>query len=443
MERAHVMNGRDLLTLAVAGRAVNSSRWLVFAAALVLASGVFMPIASAPDDAPPNPTEAPGALTDSQVTAAHAGFITDMALVSVTRGWTLEQAVAHHAISDQFGRIQEQLATKRPGLYAGATLSTVPDGAPTLYIRGTADAFVRALVNAAAFRIEVIEGQPFSWQELEARSIQLNRLLAGLGFRDIVTSFDESTATVEAVVTRVPTLPASAEQVLALLPAEFRSGVRLDLTDADVAIDEHAYGGMWVRDDGLNECTSGWSVTDGVTTGVTTAGHCDGINEIVEPGVGVHRLIHRAEHRGPWGDVEWQTSLHMEPPAAHMEHPAAFYASETEVRAVAAVEPRANITLGEAICVYGRSSNAPDCRHTVYRTSVSCTNSGVFNDRLVAMHAKNTTIPGDSGGPWYFDHTAYGSHKGGCIIDGAMRNVFSVADLYDEALGVRVITVRE
>lgn len=438
MERAHVRNGRDLLTLAVAGRAVNSSRWLVFAAAIVLASGVFMPIASAPDDAQPSPTEAPGALTHSRVIEAHAGVITDLALVAVARGWTLEQAVAHRAISDQFGRIQEQLATKRPGLYAGATLSAVPDGAPTLYIRGTADAFVRELVNAAEFRIEVIEGQPFSWQELEERSIRLNRLLAALGFRDIVTSFDESTATVEAVVTRVPALPASAEQVLALLPAEFRRGVRLDVTDADVAIDEHAYGGMWVRDFGVNECTSGWSVTDGVTTGVTTAGHCDGINEIVEPGVGVHDLIHRAEHRGQWGDVEWKTSLHMEPPDAHIEHPAAFYASETEVRAVAAVEPQANITVREAICVYGRSSNAQDCSHTVYRTSISCTSNGVFNDRLVAMNAKNTTIPGDSGGPWYFNFTAYGSHKGGCTIDGAMRNVFSVADLYDEALGVTV-----
>jgi streptogrisin C len=423
------MNGIDLLKLEVAGRSVNRSRWLVFAAAIVMASGFFMPIASAQDYEQPSPTE---------VIEAHEGFMTDIALVAVARGWTLEQAVAHRAISDQFGRIQEQLATKRPGLYAGATLSAVPDGAPILYIKGTADAFVRELVNAAEFRIEVIEGQPFSWQELEARSIRLNRLLAALGFRDIVTSFDESTATVEAVVTRVPALPAGAEQVLALLPAEFRSGVRLDLTDEDVAIDEHAYGGMWVRDLGVNECTSGWSVTDGVTTGVTTAGHCDGINEIVEPGVGVHRLIPRAEHRGQWGDVEWKTSLHMEPPAAHMEHPAAFYASETEVRAVAAVEPRANITGGEAICVYGRSSNAQDCSHTVYRTSISCTNSGVFNDRLVAMNAKNTTIPGDSGGPWYFNFTAYGSHKGGCTIDGALRNVFSVADLYDEALGVTV-----
>ncbi len=367
------------------------------------------------------------------VSGAQAAVMTDMALVAAARGWTLEQAVAHRALADSFGRIQEQLATDRPGLYAGAELSAVPDGAPTLYIKGRADEFVRQVVQSAGFPIDVIEGRPFSWRELEARSIRLNRRLAGLGFRDIVTSFDETTSNVEAVVKRGPAMAAvRAEHVRARLPAEFRSGVRLQLVDEDIAIDEHAYGGMWVRDDGVNLCTSGWAVTNGVTTGVTTAGHCTGINQIVEPGVGVHALAHRAEHRGQWGDVEWKTSTHIEPDD--------FFASAADIRDVAAVEPRANITVGEAICVYGRSSNARDCSHTVFRTSISCTNNGVFNDRLVAMNAKNTTIGGDSGGGWSFGVTAYGSHKGGCTVNNVLRNVFSVADLYDEALGVTVRT---
>jgi streptogrisin C len=366
-------------------------------------------------------------------TVAQVGFMTDLALVAEARGWTLQQAVAHRAISDAFGRIQEQIATDRPGLYAGAELSAVPDGAPTLYIKGNADEFVWGLVDSAGFSIQVIDGRPFSWRELEARSIQLNRRLAGLGFRDIVTSFDETTSIVEAVVKRGPAMAAAkAGQVLATLPAEFRRGVKLELIDEDVVIDEHAYGGMWVRDDGVNECTSGWAVTNGLTTGVTTAGHCDGINQIVEPGVGVHALAHQAQHRGQWGDVEWKTSTHIEPDD--------FYATATDIRDVAAVEPRVNITVGEAVCVYGRSSNSRDCSHTVFRTSISCTNNGVFNDRLVAMNAKNTTIGGDSGGGWSFNFTAYGSHKGGCTVNNVLRNVFSVADLYDEALGVWVRT---
>jgi len=360
--------------------------------------------------------------------------MTDLSLVAQARGWTLAQAVAHRSISDRFGRIQEQVAQTRPDLYAGAALSAVPDGAPTLYIKGKADESVRELVRSAGIPIKVADGRPFSWQELEKRSIRLNRQLAGMGFRDVVTSVDESTSSVEAVVTRTPSrADATSRGLLAALPAEFRTGVRLSIAGDDVAVDEHAYGGMWVRDDGVNECTSGWAVTGaGGVTGVTTAGHCDGINEIDEPGVGVHALTHQAEHRGQWGDVEWKTSTHIEPDD--------FYASANDVRDVEAVEPRGNITVGESICVYGRSSNSRDCSHTVLRTSVSCTNSGVFNDRLVAMNAKNTTIGGDSGGGWSFNFTAYGSHKGGCTVDNALRNVFSVADLYDEALGVTVRT---
>jgi streptogrisin C len=358
---------------------------------------------------------------------------TDLALVAAARGWSVAQARADRRVADAFGKIQEHIAATRPDQFAGTKLSPVPGGAPTLYIKGKASQFVRDTVESAGMPIEVVEGRPFSWQELEDRSIRLNHRLAGLGFQDIVTSFDETTSTIDAVATRSPSLLTTAERVQALLPAEFQAGVKLELVDEAVAVDDAAaFGGNWVRDDGVRECTSGWSVITGATTGVTTAGHCDGINQIEEPGVGVHPLTHQAEHRGQWGDIEWKTSPVPEPDD--------FYASATDRRDVAAVEPRANITVGESICVYGRASDSRDCSHTVFRTSVSCTISGVFNDRLVAMNAKGTTIGGDSGGGWSVGNTAYGSHKGGCEIEGALRNMVSVADLYDEALGVRVRT---
>jgi hypothetical protein len=43
-------------------------------------------------------------------------------------------------------------------------------------------------------------------------------------------------------------------------------------------------------------------------------------------------------------------------------------------------------------------------------------------------------------GPWSFDNKAVGSHKGSTIIDDERRNLFSVAVLFDEALGVKVVT---
>jgi hypothetical protein len=85
--------------------------------------------------------------------------------------------------------------------------------------------------------------------------------------------------------------------------------------------------------------------------------------------------------------------------------------------------------VNEAICAYGRSSNQRDCSLEVQDASIAC---GALN-RLVQMNG-DTQIGGDSGGGWSFNFTAFGGHYGNC--DG--RDSFSVADLFDEALGVFV-----
>jgi len=68
---------------------------------------------------------------------------------------------------------------------------------------------------------------------------------------------------------------------------------------------------------------------------VTTAGHCDGINQIVQPGGGVWALNFVGEHCGQWGDVEWSTSNQIEP--------AQFYSDANNIRIVTAVEARGDI----------------------------------------------------------------------------------------------------
>lgn len=384
------------------------------------------------------PTTAGAASAEADTPAAGARAIgrqaaeaADVELAARQTGRSAAEVAHDRLVADRLGAVQAQLAVERPNLFAGARLT--PGGGATLYVKGAADELVRQVVREAGVGIVVVEGRPFSWLEMEERSRRLHRSIAARGYRNIATSFDEATGTLEAAVTRAPGLPATARELRAGLPAELRAGTRLAVEDAPVNADEHAFGGNWVRDSGTRLCTSGFSVVNGSgVTGVTTAGHCTGIDEIEEPGVGVHALTHQAEHRGQWGDVEWKTS------ASHIE-PAQFYASATDLRQVNAVEPRASITVGEAICVYGRSSNSRNCSTTVFRTSVSCTVDGVFNDRLVAMNTA-VTIGGDSGGGWSFGTRAYGSHKGRCTFDGASRNVFTVADLFDEALGVSVRT---
>ena len=70
---------------------------------------------------------------------------------------------------------------------------------------------------------------------------------------------------------------------------------------------------------------------------------------------------------------------------------------------------------------------------------MTITEGGRTSSRLVAT-TNGVTQPGDSGAPWFNGTVAFGSHVGSATIRGQVRSLFQVADLYDEALGVRVRT---
>jgi hypothetical protein len=358
----------------------------------------------------------------------------DLGLVAKARGWSLEQARTHYLSAEVVGHIAAQVALNRPDAFVGSALSDNPGGPPMLYIKGIPDDFILNLVEAAEPEVLLVDNQPYSFDELEQRKLVVHQALEAIGFDYIMTTFDlQNGGHITAEVTRVPGLESAPDELLGRLPSDIKSDVTIVVADRPIAEDHAAFGGMWLRDDGANECTSGFSVrkVSNSVPGVTGAGHCAGINQINHPGHAVHSLTYQQEHRGEWGDVEWYTQA-VEP------EPDDFYATAAIIRDVSAVEARAAISVGEPVCVYGRSSNSQNCSMEVNDASVSCTNSGVFNDRLVLMSSGATTTGGDSGGPWYFSTKAFGVHKGKCGL--LARNAFSVADLFDEAIGVRVAT---
>jgi len=357
---------------------------------------------------------------------------TDFALVAKATGWTVEQAQAHRDAADRLGRLQAAVAARMPEAYVGGVLASTPGGTSTLLLKGEANAFVRQLVAAAGIPIIVVDRQPYSLEDLATRSTQVHKQLATAGYRDIATGVDIAHARVLATVGARPGLPSAASAVSATLSADVRAATELTVIDGPVGTDLEAFGGMRTQDPEL--CTSGFSVVDNQTgtTGVTTAGHCL-VGEIVDPGDPdvVYSFPAEEEHRGDFGDVEWHS-------VPDTTEPPNFFTNATSIRGVTAVKPLADITVGERICVYGRASNAADCTMTVFMTRAACTVDGVFNDRLVAMNTATTITDGDSGGPWYNLNTAYGSSKGFCNFNRIRRAMFSVADLYDEAIGVSV-----
>ncbi len=358
---------------------------------------------------------------------------TDIRLIAESHGWTIEQAEARQRAAEEVGALAEFAAANYPDQFVGSALAADPEAPPTLYLKGNASQELIDMAGSADVTLR--ESMPYSFNELEERKIAVHRAAEAMGFDYVATSFgidDAGTIDLEVAMSTeagdggvAPEV--QAEAVTAELPAELRDTVNVTMADPALFEDQDAFGGMRIRS-GTHVCTSGWTVyriSDG-TRGVSTAGHCTGMNEIVHPGHGNHATSFRAEHRGQWGDIEWHTTAQNES--------ARFYSDANNIRNVNAVEARANITLGETVCVYGRNSNSRDCSLDVEKLSHSCTVSGVYNDRLVRMNGHVTT-GGDSGGGWSLGNRAYGSTKGNCG-----GNVWSVADLYDEALGVRVLT---
>ncbi|MBU2704839.1 hypothetical protein KCM76_02535 [Zooshikella marina] len=355
-------------------------------------------------------------------------LLTDLKLVAIAKGWSLEEARMDYNTAEAVGAAAEQLAKSHPDLFVGSVLSEQPGGTPSLYIKGMATSAVYNLVAESKINISIVQHQPFSFLELESRANQVQSNLKELGFQDFATSFDfRNAGRIDVLIAEETGKLSSPRQVVSALPKSLRNSVNVVISQGPIGVSELAFGGMRVLDDNTFECTSGWSVENSSgLTGVTTAGHCDGINQIDHPPYAYHPLVHRTQHRGAWGDIEWKTSTYTEP--------AQFYADQNNnIRNVTALEARANISIGESICMFGRSSNKRDCSLDVSATSVSCTFNGISTQRLVRMDG-DVTIGGDSGGGWSFNYKAYGSHVGDC---GGL-NVFSVADLFDEALGVTV-----
>ena len=187
------------------------------------------------------PTTAPSAqsVEDAELSGAvqspREALAQDLALVAEARGWTIEEAVAAHQAADVVGRIAAQVAAERPRVFVGSVLSPEPGGAPELYIKGSADEFVRDLVAGAEIEVKIVDGQPFSFDELEERSLRVHRSLAALGFDEISTGFSVTgRGEIEAEVVRRPGLPSDASEIVLSLPIDLQASVVLTVSDVHV-----------------------------------------------------------------------------------------------------------------------------------------------------------------------------------------------------------------
>ncbi len=202
-------------------------------------------VSASPVEPAPSPVEASASPVDTwgplAVIPPQDGADT---LAAEAKGWTVAEEAARDRAAGIVGAIAEQVAQERPDVFVGSALSEQPGGAPTLYVKGPADKFVRDLVDASDIEIILAENQPFSLDELDARQMRLSDALVALGFRNFATGANiVGGGQITVAVTIEPGLPSRPEEILSALPADLRSSVELTIKDTPVVIDTTSFGG--------------------------------------------------------------------------------------------------------------------------------------------------------------------------------------------------------
>jgi hypothetical protein len=366
----------------------------------------------------------------------------DLRLLADQKGMSLQAAIDRYAWNDDFAQTVSQIRALAPESFAGAEI--LDAGNARVAFTGAAPAVALALVEAfsaehRSVSVDMITGSGVSESDLETAVESAHYAVLGqAGIRDATTSFDDDARRITVLVALEAGVPAEALDALRVVAttavAEAGVGHVLDTIQLSVVrSDTPEVGGNDASTEHLGGelvngprwgCTSGFVVVNAAgTRGVTTAGHCE--DHLTDDGVA---LVFRAAHEGAHGDFQWHTGPRPMPRSFYAGSATATEVNRRNVTAVGAP------VVGQSLCKNGRTNHA-QCQE-VRRLNVC---SGRYCS-LVQMGAR-LAAGGDSGGPIYWGHTAYGLHQGWHFdpVRPFDRDLFSRADLLPRALGVSVV----
>ena len=364
----------------------------------------------------------------------------DLETVAEQSGASLDEVIERYAWNDNFALAVDQLRKAAPADFAGSAI--VDARHAWIAFKGDQPEAMRTLATTfdsvpGNVIVDIQTNVGFSEREIDAAVAAAHfAALNSPGVGDATTSFDYDTRQITTTVipsTKGANLDAAALDSVASRAAREAVAdgdlggvaIKIRVTDSATlgAADSH-YGGELLSG---GSCTSGFTVrTTGATSGsrgIATAGHCP--NSLSDDGAA---LTFKGDYQGTYGDFQWHTG-----PQAIADD---FYAgststTETDLRDVSSM---VNVpSVGQSLCTTG-ATNHKTCQQ-VRNTSV-CNGSKCS---LVEMGSRDRA-PGDSGGPVYWGNAAYGFHEG-YVWDPFQpfdRDVYSRADLIDNALGVYV-----
>ena len=338
---------------------------------------------------------------DAERYAARFGVGAEDALLA------LRKQFASTAITD---RLRTQYRERLAGIY----IEHQPRWGIVVVLTGTAAPPPMVIEEGGqSFPVRFVTGAPVT-RDVALQVLDANRATlaqAVPGYRG--AGYD--TRTGRLIVMQRPGIdPRSADELASALYDRLGIPVRVRRLEASMA-NSAAVGGGRVEgpDNGRRwVCTTGYVVTDGARSGVTTAAHCPDTLTWRAPD-GEERLL---EFAGGWGtayrDIQIHTRIGPAEPVFFSDRP------KTEVRPVTSWITKPMTRSGDWLCLRGESSGygCSEVELTDFAPPAELC-GGLCSTSWVTVRGPECRR-GDSGSPVFLGTTAYGVLKGGAYLAG-------------------------
>lgn len=325
-------------------------------------------------------------------------------------GVDMDEAIRRLQLQNDIGELNQELIEKEGETFAGLWIQHQPDYRIIVMFTQNGETTLQPYIKTGPLANLVdVHTASATLKEIESARTQAV---------DAVSNLDMRTSS-------AVNIPNNRAELYVLDPAQLlaelkKANVQLpDSTDVvkflelskDVA---DIFGGK-----ALTTCTSGFSVKNSSgTKGVTTAGHCNnsqsysGKNLPFMSGTtgGVYDIQwHRGDHEFTVRNLIWDGTYN---------------------RFIYSLKFRASQSVGEWVCKYGKT------------TGYACGTIATTSQDGVNIRVDNMTLQGgDSGGPWFWNNTAYGTTISACTLgNGTPCAIYGPVDHIYNILGLTILT---
>jgi hypothetical protein len=319
------------------------------------------------------------------------------------------EALRRLMLQDEVGLLEEGVLARTDSEYAGVWIEHDPEFRVVVATSGPKSRMEAAVGSLARTKLDgltIVHSVQHSLRELEAAQVAISKL------SDVL----EISTAIDVMSNRVVAYASSAEAVAALRSADLPVSVQVEdeLFVSRPAAD--AYAGQLL---GSNGCTSGFTLvyttTNPDTYSTTTAGHCGNTGTLNGVSINYTSEIFAGHYDIQWGSVKTLTPRNW------------MRVGTGTVRTVTGRTPAINQAVGAIVCKYGNTTKQT-CGKLISKGFDPSWVPGQGNGfhQVSPDGGPDMVNGGDSGGPVYKDHSAWG------IVSGEFGLFFCVCDLiYD------------